>query len=54
MVAVVNHLHFNRPADDFRGPLEQEGLPLLSSQTGFTDFYLVKAAEDRGIVIILW
>jgi heme-degrading monooxygenase HmoA len=54
MYAVVNHLHFAKPVDDFRSALEQEGLPLLSSMPGFRDFYFVKVAEDRAIVIILW
>ena len=54
MYAVVNHLHFDRPAEEFRAAIASEGMPLLAKQLGFRDFYLVKEAEDRGIVIILW
>lgn len=54
MYAVVNHLHFDRPAEEFRAAIASEGMPLLAKQPGFRDFYLVKEAEDRGIVIILW
>lgn len=54
MFAVVNYLHFTKPADEFRQSLEEEGAPILSSQPGFRNFYFVKTAEDRAIVIILW
>jgi hypothetical protein len=54
MYAVVNHLHFSRPADSFKQELEAEGLPLLASLAGFKGFYFVRSAEDRAIVILLW
>ncbi len=54
MFAVINHLHFTRPAEDFVEGLEKEGLPLLSSQPGFVDFQFVKVAPDKAIVVILW
>lgn len=54
MFAVVNHLHFNKPTDELRASIEEEGAPLLARQPGFRNFYFVKTAEDRGIVIILW
>jgi hypothetical protein len=31
MYAVVNHLHFNKPVDEFRTGVANEGLPLLQS-----------------------
>lgn len=54
MFAVVNHLHFDRPVDEFRVAVRDKAMPLLAAQPGFQDFYFVKEAEDRGIVIILW
>lgn len=54
MHAVINHLHFTKPAEEFRAPLEEEGLPLLASLPGFRGFYFVKEAEDRAAVILLW
>ena len=54
MFAVVNHLHFTKPVEAFHSSLEAEGLPLLASLPGFHDFYFVRSAEDRAIVIILW
>jgi heme-degrading monooxygenase HmoA len=54
MYAVVNHLHLSKPVDTFRAALEAEGLPLLASVPGFRDFYFVRSADDRAIVIIFW
>ena len=54
MVAVINHLHFNRPVDEFQQPLAEDGLPLLASMPGFRGFYFVREAKDRAAVIILW
>lgn len=54
MVAVVNHLHFTKPVEEFRAALEQEGLPLLSLLPGFVDFYFVRESDDRAIVLIFW
>jgi heme-degrading monooxygenase HmoA len=53
MFAVVNHLHFDRPVEEFRGAVA-EGMPVLAALPGFKDFYFVKEAEDRGIIIIIW
>ena len=54
MVAVINHLHFNRPVDEFKLPVADEALPLLASMRGFRGFYFVREASDRAAVIILW
>lgn len=54
MFAVVNHLHLNIPVDQISGQVAAEGMPLLAQNPGFRDFMLVKTAEDRCIVIILW
>ncbi len=54
MYAVINHLHFSRPADDFRAAIEQDGLPLLASLPGFVDFLFVKTSEDRAVVVLVW
>lgn len=54
MYAVVNHLHFSKPVEEFRGPVADEGLPLLQSLPGFQDFYFVKVSDDRAIVILVW
>ncbi len=54
MFAVVNHLYLTKPVDEFREPLERDGLPLLASQPGFIAFHLVRAADDHAIVVILW
>ena len=54
MFVVVNHLHFDRPVEEFRAAVRDKGMPLLAAQPGFQDFYLVQETEDRGIVIIFW
>ena len=54
MYAIVNHLHFTKPVDDLREAVAREGLPLLQSLPGFQDFYFVKVAHDRAIVILIW
>jgi heme-degrading monooxygenase HmoA len=54
MYAVVNHLHLSKPIDTFQSGLETEGMPLLASLPGFQNFYFVRVAEDRAIVILLW
>jgi len=54
MHAVVNQLHLNRPVDEFRAPLTDELLPLISGLPGFEDFSFVKVSDDRAIVIIFW
>jgi heme-degrading monooxygenase HmoA len=54
MHAVVNHLHFTRPAEDFVQPMLDEGIALLANMPGFRGVYYVKEADDRGIIILLW
>jgi len=54
MYAVVNHLHFTKSVDEFRATVANEGLPLLQSLPGFKDFYFIKVADDRGIVVLVW
>lgn len=54
MFAVINHLALTKPVDELQKDIEREGLPLLSSYPGFEDFYLVKVAEDKAIIVILW
>ncbi len=54
MFAVVNHLHFSKPVDEFRASVEQEGMPLLAGLPGFRDFKLIKVDEIHAIVIIVW
>jgi len=55
MFAVINHLHFTKPVDEFQATIEEEGLlPLLSSLPGFRKFYVVRVSEDQATAIILW
>ena len=54
MFAVVNHLHFSKPADEFKKPVEDAGLPLLASFPGFQNFYFVRVSEYDAILIIIW
>jgi len=54
MFAVINHLHFIKPVDEFKELIEKEGLPFLSSHKGFLDFYFIKETYNKAIVIILW
>ncbi len=54
MYVVINHLHFTRPAESFREPLEREGVPILAAQPGFRSFSLVQTAEDRAVALITW
>lgn len=54
MFAVVNHLHFSKPVDEFKHIIESDGLPFLSSHQGFEGFYFVKESDTKAIVIILW
>ena len=54
MYAVVNHLHFNKPVDEFQAGVEAEGLPLLASLPGFENFYFVKVDDTHAIVMIVW
>ncbi len=54
MFAVINHLHLTKPVDEFRLPLEQDGVPLLARQPGFIDFKFIKVDDTHAIVVILW
>ncbi len=54
MFAVVHHLHFNKPVDEFRAGIESEGLPILQTQLGFKNLFFVKNGDDRATVILLW
>jgi heme-degrading monooxygenase HmoA len=54
MFAVVNHLQFNKPVDEFRDIVQADGIPMLSKHPGFIDFHLVKVDEYNAIVLILW
>ena len=54
MFAVINHLHFTKPAATFREPLEREGVPILAGLPGFRSFSFVQTAEDRAVVVIFW
>ena len=42
MYAVVNHLQFTKPVDDFKEIIQNEGAPLFSKFPGFIDYRLVK------------
>ena len=54
MFAVVNHLHLKVPVEQIREATAQEGLPILKDLPGFQGLTLVKAADDRMIVILHW
>ena len=54
MFAVVNHLHLSIPVEQVRLSAQAEAIPLLQSLPGFLAAHIVKEAEDRAIVIILW
>ncbi len=54
MFAVVNHLQFNRPVDNFGESIQHDGIPLLLKLEGFIDFYFVKVDEFNAIAILIW
>ncbi len=54
MYAVVNHLQFNKPVDDFKDKVQNEGMPILSKHAGFIDFHFIKVNEFNAIVVIIW
>ena len=54
MFAVVNHLQFNRPVDEFREIVQNDGVPTLSRHGGFVQFQFVKVDEFNAIVLIIW
>ncbi len=51
---VVNHLQLSIPADAFAETVAREFPPAFDAQPGFERFYLVKEAEDRVTVVIVW
>jgi heme-degrading monooxygenase HmoA len=51
---VVNHLQLAVPADVFADTVAREFPAAFDAQPGFEAFYLVKTAEDRVTVVILW
>ncbi len=53
-VVVINHLHLTVPVDDLAPVVEREFGPVFRAQPGFERFYLVKAADDHAIVVIVW
>jgi hypothetical protein len=42
MYAVVNHLQYTKPADDFKGNIQNKAAPLFSKCPGFIDYHVVK------------
>jgi heme-degrading monooxygenase HmoA len=54
MYVVINHLHFTKRVDEFRVPMMETGIPLLSRSPGFIDFKFVRIADDRAVVLIFW
>ena len=54
MYAVVNHLQFNKPVDDFKDIVQKDGMPFLSTHAGFIDFHFIKVDEFNAIVLIIW
>lgn len=54
MFAVINHLKFTKPVDEFRDIVFNDGMPFLASHAGFIDFHFVKADEFNAVVIIIW
>lgn len=51
---VVNHLQLTIPVDDLVATVEREFPPAFDALPGFERFYLVKTAEDRVTVVIVW
>lgn len=54
MYAVVNHLQFNKPVDDFKDIVQNDGMPFLSTHAGFIGFHFIKVDEFNAIVLIIW
>lgn len=54
MYAVVNHLQFNKPVDDFKDIVQNDGIPILSKHKGFIDFHFIKVDANNAIVLIFW
>lgn len=54
MFAVVNHLEFIKPVDEFKEIVQNDAIPMLQQHTGFRDFHFVKVGEHKAIVLLLW
>ena len=54
MFAVINHLHLTLPVDELAVQIQTEGFPVLAQNKGYVSSYLIKEADDRCCVIILW
>jgi hypothetical protein len=54
MYAVINHFPLTIPVEELRGPLEDSGLPLISSLRGFRGVLCVAETEKDAAMIILW
>ncbi len=54
MYAVINHLQFNKPVEEFKAILQNDGIPVLSKNAGFIDFHFIKVDEYKAIVLIIW
>jgi hypothetical protein len=54
MFAVVNHLHLSIPVDELAPKVQNEGFLVLTQYAGFVAGHLVKVAEDRCIILLLW
>lgn len=54
MYAIVNHLQFSKPVDDFKEIVLNDGMPFLSTHAGFIDFHFIKVDEYKAIVLIIW
>jgi len=54
MFAVVNHLQFTKPVDEFIDIVQNDGIPILSKHEGFVSFHFVKVDEYSAIVLITW
>jgi hypothetical protein len=54
MFAVVNQLHLSIPVDDLAPKVQAEGFPTLAQYTGFVAGHLVKVADDRCLILLLW
>ncbi len=54
MYAVINHLQFNKPVEDFKEILQNDGISVLSKNAGLIDFHFIKVDEYKAIVLIIW
>lgn len=54
MFAVVNHLEFTKPVDEFRDIVQNDAIAILQQHAGFRDLHFVKVDEHKAIVLLLW